>query len=418
MSVIPKKIHFFWAGGPLRPEYVVNIRSFMAFAKGYEVNLWIDKEIHYHQGVIISGLPAHPQPRLRDIKDIIPTLKQFEHGSSLMKQFTDFVFKKPPTPTIDTRNLSMIAQSELIGLTNYSAASDIFRYAILYNEGGIYADTDTIATEVLSQIEAKHGILFCPFFERPPEREEFESNAQSVGGNVTAATQHNEILRSIIITYINNYKILSESKVEIKAVAPETRIIEGEEQTITLATFKIEKKQGNKTVPLTIKTSTKIRIFDEIVTFIQLKRYGHEMFFNHIDDFRTSHERSIRDQLTISNSAGPYIIEQTSQYFEKEDPLHQPRSSYRDKHGRTFLDFGTYLFQVQSGSFNFRNPFLDSQLHKDAILYGSLSHKMRSLMQGNTDKPSFKLKAGGMIIMSDGSWTRGKAHKRSFEAPF
>src|SRR5690606_22634997 len=53
-----------------------------------------------------------------------------------------------------------LINEEMVGLKNYSAASDLLRLLIIYKEGGIYFDTDTVLRKPsFSKLETFKGAL-------------------------------------------------------------------------------------------------------------------------------------------------------------------------------------------------------------------------------------------------------------------
>ena len=98
MSVSDKVVHMFWAYGELSKLERLCITSFVH--QGYEVNLWnYGTTTNAPQGVI-----------LRDASEILPEARVFKNKSG-----------------------------------SYASFSDLFRYKLLNEIGGLYADTDVIA---------------------------------------------------------------------------------------------------------------------------------------------------------------------------------------------------------------------------------------------------------------------------------
>ncbi len=99
MSRVPKVIHFIWIGPkPFPRESIENIRSWIAHNPDWTVKFWTDRD---------RPLP-HKQMQLARVQDL-----QFLHLFDCYKK------------------------SE-----NYAEKSDLLRYEILYQEGGIYVDHD------------------------------------------------------------------------------------------------------------------------------------------------------------------------------------------------------------------------------------------------------------------------------------
>lgn len=96
VPLIPKKIHQIWLGSPLPEEYAVYAQTFKQLHPGWEYKLWTD-----------ADLAVYPLKN-RDL---------FERA------------------------------------INYGEKADIARYEILYNEGGVYVDTDY---ECLKPLDVLH----------------------------------------------------------------------------------------------------------------------------------------------------------------------------------------------------------------------------------------------------------------------
>jgi hypothetical protein len=98
-SRIPKVVHFIWIGPrPFPRESVENVRTWMAKNPGWTFNFWTDRQ---------RPLPC-PGMKVRMIQDL---------------QFLKL--------------RDCFAKSD-----NYGEKSDVLRYEILYQEGGVYADHD------------------------------------------------------------------------------------------------------------------------------------------------------------------------------------------------------------------------------------------------------------------------------------
>ena len=102
---IPLKIHFIWLGSFLPEKYKENILTYKTHNVDYEINLWTDCE------PLISRNNSNGI-RIRDVNSL----------------------------QMENRDLF---NSE----TNYGFRSDILRYEVVYAEGGIYTDTDSVAVK-------------------------------------------------------------------------------------------------------------------------------------------------------------------------------------------------------------------------------------------------------------------------------
>lgn len=139
----PKIIHFIWLGGLIPEKYYDSIRSLAIVAErsGFEINLWTDNP-KKQQGLVERWVSsdmdvAWPKTfveklgilnlRVREISELISRMErdEFYQDRSFLNAFIANVNR------------------ELIGFSNYAAASDLLRLEILRQEGGYYLDTDT-----------------------------------------------------------------------------------------------------------------------------------------------------------------------------------------------------------------------------------------------------------------------------------
>ena len=115
--IVPLKIHFIWLGSFIPDKYMNNILTYKQNNKHYEINLWTDNE-KMTSSHAIKGI------HIRDIGTL-----QF-----LNRDFFD---------------------AEL----NYGYKSDLLRYEIIYQEGGIYTDTDCVSLKPFDG-NFTHSFLF------------------------------------------------------------------------------------------------------------------------------------------------------------------------------------------------------------------------------------------------------------------
>jgi len=102
---IPKSLHFIWLGQLIPEKYQKNILTFRPNNPEYEINLWTE--------VITDELRANMTSV--NVRDIMPEIARY---------ITKPLFDKA---------------------TNVGAKSDILRYEIVYQNGGTYADTDSLS---------------------------------------------------------------------------------------------------------------------------------------------------------------------------------------------------------------------------------------------------------------------------------
>jgi len=109
---VPKKLHFIWLGSVLPEKYQKNILTFRKLNPDYQINLWTE--------LISDELRANLTTI--EIHDIIRAME-------------DFVVK----PIYDKEE-------------NFGARSDILRYEIIYRNGGVYFDTDSVCVKPFNDV--------------------------------------------------------------------------------------------------------------------------------------------------------------------------------------------------------------------------------------------------------------------------
>ena len=108
---IPKILHFIWLGGEIPEHYVTNINDWSKKNPNFEVEVWTDEDA---------------------------------------KNF-------------DMKNREMFEKA-----TNFGMKSDILRYEILYQEGGVYLDTDFFCLQPLDDLNEMYEFYSGIYLEREP----------------------------------------------------------------------------------------------------------------------------------------------------------------------------------------------------------------------------------------------------------
>jgi len=109
---VPKKLHFIWLGKLIPEKYQQNILSFRKYNPEYEINLWtetISDELRKNLSSIT-------------VRDVI-------------SEMSDYMTKA-------------LIDSE----PNVGGKSDILRYEIVYRNGGVYLDTDSISVQPFKDV--------------------------------------------------------------------------------------------------------------------------------------------------------------------------------------------------------------------------------------------------------------------------
>lgn len=119
----PKLTHWIWMGSSFeKPEF----KSYVADA--------------------VSSVPSHTKVMWTDQKEISPTMKDFCIENGIHVVLIDDVFGEGG---IELHCQDLFDQQRFGFPVNYGAASDIFRYNLLYLFGGIYFDTDAYPKALL-----------------------------------------------------------------------------------------------------------------------------------------------------------------------------------------------------------------------------------------------------------------------------
>lgn len=134
-----KILHFIWFGSCLPLQYQLNILSFQTFNPTYKIKLWIDPKalspVDKSAMDTFSSLNSIPLCNIRD--------------SVLLNQ--DLIIEELDSAEADRKENARL---------HFVRASDLARIAILYDEGGIYLDTDTTCIATIPQdIQLKQGFL-------------------------------------------------------------------------------------------------------------------------------------------------------------------------------------------------------------------------------------------------------------------
>jgi hypothetical protein len=184
---IPQKIHFIWVGAPIKEYYLVNILKIarLAYKSQFEVNIWVNDEKNITKLLqkFASGIIENPTPKkiagihIRNINELYPRMEK--------------------DPFLQNKSVEIITSinKEMIGFSNFAAASDILRHIILWLEGGYYLDTDNQLTFNKSdRLEKESTILGL---KTPQYRD--DDNGEFVGGShfIASISQHPAIQHAL-----------------------------------------------------------------------------------------------------------------------------------------------------------------------------------------------------------------------------
>jgi hypothetical protein len=148
---IPKVVHFIWVGPKAFPkESVANVESWVAKHPDWQFKFWTDRQ---------RPLPSSKMELVlikeSDLKELYP-------------YFLDS--------------------------TNYAEKSDLLRYKILQEEGGVYVDHDVACFQSIDSLVTSYE-FFCGL---EPPHSPIGASSISVCNNIIASTAHHPILDSAI----------------------------------------------------------------------------------------------------------------------------------------------------------------------------------------------------------------------------
>lgn len=115
-DIIPKNIHFIWIGDPIPEKYVNTVANCKKINDKYNVILWVDYTSIYEETAI------------------------YLHNSGIIIKNIYIDLKLPPENNVLKDYILQLL--ELNG--NYGYKADIIRLYVVYMEGGIYSDIDSI----------------------------------------------------------------------------------------------------------------------------------------------------------------------------------------------------------------------------------------------------------------------------------
>ena len=158
-SSIPKTIHFIWVGPRSFPDTSIkNVVSWIENNPGFKCKFWTDR--------------VRPLP----------------HPSAQLQLVTDFNFH--------------FFEKEFEESDNYAEKSDLLRYEILYEQGGIYVDHDVECFKSFKEISSKYD-LFCGI--EPPHKPVMSSSV-SICNNLIGARSHHPVLKETIDQVLDRWE--------------------------------------------------------------------------------------------------------------------------------------------------------------------------------------------------------------------
>lgn len=171
---IPKILHIMWLGGKMPAEYDSYVASWKQYHPDWTVLFWTDHESNYAQGTEVFASFSKLELRL----------KNGANGEHFV---------------VDARQLEYDNKIFYDRATNYGERSDILKWEIVYQLGGVYVDTDF---ECLRPLDAyNHTYDFYTGIQP------LDTNIVQLGAALYGAIPRHPILKECVETIKNNQNI-------------------------------------------------------------------------------------------------------------------------------------------------------------------------------------------------------------------
>lgn len=162
-SRIPEVIHFIWLGPKDFPkESIKNVESWREYHPTWTIKFWTDRA-------------DRPCP-IKEMEKVLVSDYDF-------KDMTKFISET----------------------SNYGEKSDLMRYVILYNEGGIYADHDAKCIKSFTRFVNAFDLVAC--FERPHYHKSIDSSLTPANGLI-CIKPHHPALRETMKEVTRRWKVI------------------------------------------------------------------------------------------------------------------------------------------------------------------------------------------------------------------
>jgi hypothetical protein len=200
---IPKIIHFIWLGPkPFPPQSVENVRTWIAHHPDWRVKYWTDRE---------RSAPCNGMERLF-VKDF--TFKHFE---------------------------AQYNQSD-----NYGEKSDLLRYEILQQEGGVYADHDANCLQSFAPLHNTYDLYCC--FETPHPA--FVGRNITCGNGVIGSKPAHPVIAKVISHIEEHWKTVGDQFKSQDVYSKKERVLHRTYIALTHAVKESLEQDGNTDIVL------------------------------------------------------------------------------------------------------------------------------------------------------------------------
>ena len=223
-QAIPKQLHFIWVGTRVMPDAnLTNVIAWLQNNKDCTVNLWVDHPVYSRAQLIEKYIEAirrvctQSQLSSQEIDSIIKKIT-FQNPNDLLNK-----------PEYANAKKYFTHEQEKIR-PNYGSASDILRYILLYEHGGLYFDSDTKPDKI--------GFSDIGLF-NPQSRHRLLINTHAYGGNhefandIIFSTPKNPLLQSVIDGLMRTYTS-QEARIDVERVKSLLKTLPRNEATDTL----------------------------------------------------------------------------------------------------------------------------------------------------------------------------------------
>lgn len=192
---IPKIVHFVWVGNPLPTKYQDNIKNWRDMNPDYEIKLWIDRDLLTTEQ--LEEMKKYAEKNKITLVDIVDKINDENN------------------PVWSKADLSVYYDNVVGENRNWGIASNVLRMHILFEEGGLYLDTDISPKKPLDKLLAPpHGLLLRAIFSP------VDDVSAALADNIMASTKNNVIIQEmskVIIEKYANFLENNESVVEMRS---------------------------------------------------------------------------------------------------------------------------------------------------------------------------------------------------------
>lgn len=162
---IPKTIHFFWGGAPLRDKELKNLMTFLFHTDdSWTIKIWTECSSYITQSLAKNEIE---NPRIH-------VCEYLETANNCIIEMKEMVKDTASREALQTSLETL--QRLSVGMKHPAVVKDIFSIMLMYYEGGYYFDLDSYAHQTIKEHNAPRGILMpanlnsiCSLASKPKE---------------------------------------------------------------------------------------------------------------------------------------------------------------------------------------------------------------------------------------------------------